>query len=62
MSRSYKKAWHKDSANRWVKRYASRKVRHSLEVSDGGSFKKMFEQWDLSDFKWWSTDPKDKRK
>jgi hypothetical protein len=53
MSRSYKK--HpvcKDSANQEEKRIANKKVRHTLNIPSGGSYKKCYESWNISDWCW----------
>ncbi len=58
MSRSYKKHPRaKDSANKFMKKFANKKVRTNLEElpSKGKSFKKVFESWEISDWNWhWS--------
>lgn len=58
MSRSYKKfPVCKQPANKYVKRYANKKVRHTLNIPNGGSYKKCFESWDISDWRWiWTKD------
>lgn len=53
MSRSYKKhAGIKDPANKGMKKFANKKVRHSNDVPNGKSYKKMFESYNISDFSW----------
>lgn len=53
MSRSYKKhAGVKDPANKEMKKFANKKVRHSNDVPNGKSYKKMFESYNISDFNW----------
>lgn len=58
MSRSYKKfPVCKDSANKFMKRYANKKVRHTLDIPNGGSYRKCFESWNISDWCWiWTKD------
>lgn len=51
MSRSYKKhLWTKDH-NSGAKRTANRKVRHSKDIADGGSYRKIYEQYNICDWK-----------
>jgi len=51
MSRSFKHtAGWKDQACRGMKRYANKKVRHTVEVPNGMAYKKLFESWDISDY------------
>ena len=53
MSRSYKK--HdivKDPANKAMKRYANKKVRHTKNIPNGKAYKKFFESWDICDYRW----------
>ncbi len=53
MSRSYKKHNRvKDPANKGMKRYANKKVRHTKNVPNGKAYKKLFESWDISDWNW----------
>lgn len=58
MSRSYKKfPICKDPAGKFMKRFANKKVRHTLDIPSGGSYKKCFESWDISDWCWiWTKD------
>lgn len=53
MARSFKKvAGWKDHANRKVKRFASKAVRrYTGDLDSGGSYKKLFESWDICDYK-----------
>ncbi|RLD62608.1 MAG: hypothetical protein DRJ01_05875 [Bacteroidetes bacterium] len=64
MSRSHKKNPVMKSTNckKFAKRQASKKVRKSDEVSNGGEYKKIGEGWDINDYvgrcfresdKWW---------
>ena len=53
MSRSYKK--HpicKDPANKFMKRYANKKVRRTADIPSGKAYKKVFESYDISDYQW----------
>ena len=54
MSRSYKKTpVSKDPANKGMKRYANKKVRHTKNLpKKGKSYKKCFESYDISDWCW----------
>lgn len=53
MSRSFKKhAWTKDPNDKFMKRYANKKVRRAKNVPSGGAYKKLFCSYDISDFKW----------
>lgn len=53
MSRSYKKHPRvKDPANKFMKRYANKKVRHTLDIPNGKAYKKVFESYDISDWCW----------
>lgn len=58
MSRSYKKfPVCKQPANKYVKRCANKKVRRTLDIPNGGSYRKCFESWDISDWCWiWTKD------
>ena len=54
MSRSYKKhPFVKDPANKFMKRYANKKVRRTPNIPNGKAYKKVFESWDISDWRWW---------
>ena len=53
MSRSYKKHNRaKDSANKGMKKYANKKVRHTKNVPNGKAYKKVFCSWNISDYNW----------
>ena len=54
MSRSYKKyPIAKDPANKGMKRYANKKVRHTKDLpKKGKSYKKCFESYEISDWCW----------
>lgn len=53
MSRSYKKHPRcKDSANKDMKKFANKKVRHTKNIPNGKAYKKIFESWDISDWNW----------
>ena len=56
MSRSYKKHSRvKDPANKGMKKYANKKVRHTENIPNGKAYKKVFCSWDISDWNWyWS--------
>ena len=53
MSRSYKKHPRvKDSASRYMKKYANKKVRRTKNIPNGKAYKKVFESWEISDWNW----------
>lgn len=53
MSRSYKKTPICKDGSVWHKRQANRKVRrYSRGISNGMSYKKLYEQYDICDWKW----------
>lgn len=53
MSRSYKKyPIVKDPANKGMKRFANKKVRHTKDIPNGKAYKKVFESWEISDYCW----------
>lgn len=53
MSRSYKKHPRvKDAANKGMKKFANKKVRHIKNIPNGKAYKKVFESWDISDYNW----------
>jgi hypothetical protein len=59
MSRSWKKAHgYSDNShgNNVAKKYAYRKARYAKIISNGGKYKKLYEQWRIRDynFRWYS--------
>ena len=53
MSRSYKKHPRvKDSANKFMKKYANKKVRRAKDIPSGKAYRKVFESWAISDWNW----------
>jgi hypothetical protein len=53
MSRSRKKSpIVKDPANKGMKRLANKKVRRTNNIPSGKAYKKVFESWDISDYRW----------
>ena len=53
MSRSYKKHPRvKDSADKFMKKYANKKIRRAKDIPSGKAYKKVFESWDISDWNW----------
>lgn len=62
MSRSYKKHPRvKDSANKFMKKYANKKVRRTKDIPSGKAYKKVFESWDISDWNWiWTKEEAEK--
>lgn len=66
MSRSYKKhLWVTDGhtpGTKNSKRFANKMVRHNEDVPSGGSYRKVFEPWDIRDYKYmwtWADAKKD---
>lgn len=50
MSRSYKRAvFQLEGSKRDGKRFASKAVRRATDVPDGGSYKKVFCSWEITD-------------
>ena len=53
MSRSYKKhPFCKDKNKKGAKRTANKKVRRTKDIPNGKAYKKVFESWNISDYKW----------
>lgn len=59
MSRSYKKhPWitdHHVKTSSEMKKFANKKVRHTKDLPNGKAFKKVFESYNLCDFKFFQT-------
>ncbi len=60
MSRSYKRypSFSDGGDTHFSKREANKKVRKNWGISNGGSYKKAYEQWNIRDYKsvfYWST-------
>ena len=59
MSRSYKKhPWVTDGGTpgtKYSKRFANKKVRRNEDIPNGGSYKKVYESWEIRDYKWYWT-------
>ena len=55
MSRSYSRfavvTDYSRNSTSWAKRQASKKVRRSCGIDDGGAYKKVYESWDIRDFR-----------
>jgi hypothetical protein len=52
MSRSYKKhVWFKDH-NKGAKREANQKVRRTPEIANGKAYRKVYDPWNICDWKW----------
>lgn len=55
MSRSYRKPyWTQDygsKARKLAKRWSNRKVRRNLDINNGAAYKKLFNSWDICDWK-----------
>lgn len=60
MSRSYSRfavvTDYSRNRTRWTKRQASKKVRRSCGIDDGGAYKKVYESWDIRDFRFFYTE------
>lgn len=53
MSRSYKKSpYVVDKKNKKDKRLANKKVRNTAWIANGMGYKKVYETWDICDWKW----------
>jgi len=53
MSRSYKYPVFKDHGNREVKRQANKVVRKYLDIIGGKFYRKLFDPWNICDWKWY---------
>jgi hypothetical protein len=68
MSRSHKKfnitTDHRARSTRWFKRQASKKVRRSMKSVNlyGGLYKRLYDEYNICDYRFWNTDPKYLRK
>ena len=52
MSRSFKKVpIHKESNSKFCKAQANRKVRRTDVIADGSSFRKVYDSWDICDWR-----------
>lgn len=51
MSRSRKKTWGVCDRCPYAKRQANKKVRRTPGISSGGSYKKVYDPWNICDFK-----------
>jgi len=53
MSRSYKAPYSlgRSISNKLGKRFANRAVRNCADVPDGGAYTKLYESWDLCDYR-----------
>ena len=59
MSRSFKKhPWVTDGdtpGTKYSKKFANKKVRHAKNIPNGGSYKQLYESWNIRDYKYfWS--------
>jgi len=56
MSRSYKKVPgftdYSRGRTKWAKRQASKKVRHTEDVPNGKGYRKLYNPWDIRDWKY----------
>lgn len=62
MSRSYKKPYVKSGCCKGGKRAANKKVRKYRITLNGGLFKKLYESWNIVDYKVYYDVPKNRRK
>ena len=65
MSRSYKYPVWKDKANKYVKRMASKAVRRCKDLENYKGYallKKLFNSWNICDYKWYPDKEEDKLK
>lgn len=44
---------------RLEKRFASKTIRHCVDVPNGGAYRKVYNPWNICDFKFWA--PSDKK-
>lgn len=56
MSRSYREPWYTDgykgsSRKQWLKRYANKVVRHSVDVPNGKAYRKYYDPWNICDYR-----------
>ena len=65
MSRSYKKHPYVTDGGtpgtKNSKKFANKAVRNHKNVPSGGSYKKVFEPWDIRDYKWYESWPEAKK-
>lgn len=55
MSRSRRKPWIKDHVP-GGKRQANHKVRRTKDIANGKSYKKVYDSWSISDWKFYASD------
>jgi hypothetical protein len=51
MSRSYKHVGGWKDRNPWAKRQANRRVRRTSSIASGKAYRKVFNPWNISDYK-----------
>lgn len=55
MSRSYREPWYVDGygtkRKKFYKRQASKKVRRAEDVPDGKAYRKFYDPWDITDYR-----------
>ena len=56
MSRSYRYSKIFKDSTKGMKRFANKKVRKNLDLPNGNGYKKVFESYDISDYKFICTD------
>ena len=59
MSRSYRKPWVTDGykgsrTKQFNKREANKRIRNAKEVSDGKTYRKFYNPWDICDYKFYA--------
>ena len=65
MSRSYKKypSGKCERSCKWGQRQANKRIRHTLQtISNGGAYKKLYNSWDICDYKFVAFLPSEKEK
>ena len=56
MSRSYKKhLYEKQQNTKGLKKCANRRVRRAKNVPSGKAYKKLFQSWDICDWRWYTS-------
>ena len=62
MSRSYRKPYIRDSGTKYWKNQANKKVRKAPVVGNFGLYKKVFDSWNIYDYRCYWDEPKWRRK
>lgn len=63
MSRSYREPWfvcgYGSKYKKYIKRYANSIVRNTIDVPDGRAYRKLFDSWNISDYRFaWNPYPR----